>query len=501
MSTNKNKIEVILAGAELAPIVKVGGLGDVMGSLPKALARLGIKVKIFVPFYGSINKKYKTKLVKANVSLDIDNGKSKFSIYQGILPGSSVPVYLIKHKLFNGPKIYVGSRKYFNKGKYVASRGCYSRRPTDVERFVFFSKAVVEAIRTLGFKPQVVHCHDWHTALIPTFIDEYSLADKNFKNIKTLFTIHNLANQGIVKNDILGYADLHRSLTPAVMEDYYDHDGQMIDLMKIGILSADYINTVSPTYAREILTKEYGASLEEYLRRRRKDLGGVLNGIDTDFFNPRHDKFVKKRYSARTWLSAKKINKESLQRLVKLPSADMPLFGLVSRLVGQKGLDILIPALDELLAKQDSQVVILGAGKDNYQKSFSYLAKKYPNKVKLFLAFDVALAQKIYAGSDFFLMPSRFEPCGLGQMIAMRYGTVPIARATGGLRDTVRNNKNGLVFKEYSISALAKTLRRSIDLYNNHGKFKLMATYAMTEDFSWDKSAKNYKKIYNKLCQ
>ncbi len=498
---NKNKIKVIFAGAELAPIVKVGGLGDVMGSLPKALVKLGIKVEIFLPFYGSISKKYKAKLVKTNLSLDIDKGKTKFSVYRGILPGSSIPVYLIKHKLFSGPKIYVGSRKYFTKGKYTASRGCYSRRPTDVERFVFFSKAVVEAIRTLDLNPQVVHCHDWHTALIPTFIDEYSLSDKNFKNIKTLFTIHNLANQGIVKHDIIKYASLHKSLTPALMEDYYDHDGQMIDLMKIGILSADYINTVSPTYAREILTKEYGASLEDYLRRRRRDLGGVLNGIDTDFFDPYHDKFIKKKYRVSTWAQFKKINKQALQRVVKLTGKDVPLFGLVSRLVGQKGLDILIPALDEILAKYNCQVVVLGAGKDNYQKSFTLLAKKYPDKVRLFLTFDVALAQKIYAGSDFFLMPSRFEPCGLGQMIAMRYGTLPIARATGGLADTVRNNINGLVFRDYNIPSLVKTLKRAMDLYYNHGKLKSLATYAMKEDFSWNRSAQAYQKIYNRLCK
>jgi len=228
-------------------------------------------------------------------------------------------------------------------------------------------------------------------------------------------------------------------------------------------------------------------------------LGGVLNGIDIDFFDPGHDKFIKKKYNARTWHNAKKINKEHLKRLVKLPSTNVPLFGLVSRLVGQKGLDILIPTLDDLLARYDFQVVILGTGKDNYQKSFLHLSKKYPDKVKLFLTFDVALAQRIYAGSDFFLMPSRFEPCGLGQMIAMRYGTLPIARATGGLRDTVRDNKNGLVFKDYNIAALTKTLIRALDLYKNQTKLKKMALLGMSEDFSWNRSAQEYKKIYNKL--
>ncbi|PLX24705.1 hypothetical protein C0580_04300 [Candidatus Parcubacteria bacterium] len=489
----KTKIEVIMASAEMKPLAKVGGLGDVVGSLPIALSKLGVKVKVFLPFYGSIDsKKFKVKLLKKNIETNINTKAHTFSLYELSLPKTKVKVCLIKNKHFNNKDVYLSDSKKTKKTNN-------NSRVDNIERFVLFSRAVVESIKVMKWKPDVVHCHDWHTALIPTFIDEYSLEDNNFDNVSSLYTIHNLANQGITNLDITDYAGLHHDLTPAIMEDYYDQDGGKIDSMKVGILSADYINTVSPNYAKEILSKEYGAGLEDYLLRRKKHLSGILNGINTDLFNPSKDKFIEKKYSIKTFSTGKAKNKESLQNLSKLEKNDLPLFGLVSRLVSQKGLDILLPSLEAMLKKHDFQLVVLGTGQKEFEDKFKVLAKKYPKKVKANITFDIALAQKIYAGSDFFLMPSRFEPCGLGQLIAMRYGTIPVVRSTGGLKDTVVNNKTGIVFKNYKQKSMESALESSLKLYKNKTKFKNIALSGMKQDFSWNASAKEYLKLYKKL--
>jgi len=474
-----------MATAELAPLAKVGGLGDVAGSLPKALSKLNSSIKMIMPFYGVIDKKkYKLSLVKRNISVDVELQKAKFDLYKTKLPGTSIDVFLVKHKIFDGP-VYVGKAKHKKIG--------------DVERFVFFSKALVEVVKIMKWKIDIIHCHDWHTALVPTFVDEYSIMDKNFSNIKTLLTIHNLAVQGKTGLDIVDYGGLHQDLTPALMEDYYDKDGGIINLMRIGILSADYINTVSPNYAQEILTKEYGANMESFLLRRKKHLQGILNGIDIDFFNPAKDKFIKKKYNIKNVLKNKLVNKKYLQTISNLANEDLPVFGLVSRLFDQKGLDILVPSLEKMLKKYDFQLVVLGTGAPEYEKAFKVLAKLYKNKVKANITFDIALAQEIYAGSDFFLMPSRFEPCGLGQMIAMRYGTIPIARQTGGLKDTVKHNKTGIVFKKYQQTEVIKAIEQALRLYKNKTKFAKMIKTDMKQDFSWNKSAKQYLNLYKKL--
>ncbi|OGY94441.1 MAG: hypothetical protein A2406_03390, partial [Candidatus Komeilibacteria bacterium RIFOXYC1_FULL_37_11] len=331
------------------------------------------------------------------------------------------------------------------------------------------------------------------------FIDEYSLKYDNFKNIKSLYTIHNLANQGVAGLDILDYAGLDKDLSPAVMEDYHDQDGGKINAMKLGILSADYINTVSPSYAKEILTKEYGAHLEEYLNRRKKHLVGILNGLDFKLFDPAKDKNIGQNYSVKDFLKGKESNKQVLQKVSQLPVRDVPVFGLVSRLVAQKGLDILLEALEERITQFDFQIIILGTGQKYFEDHFRSLAQKYPEKFAAHIGFSLPLAQKVYAGADFFLMPSRFEPCGLGQMIAMRYGAIPVVRATGGLKDTVVDNKTGLVFKAYNKQEMGKVLDRSLTLYKNKAKFVKILKAGMEQDFSWDKSAKEYLKLYNKL--
>lgn len=493
---SNKKIAVVMAGAEMAPFVKVGGLGDVVGSLPVALAKLSVNVQVFLPLYGSINrKKFKIKLYKKGLQTDINGRQHKFDVYSGQVPHSTVKVFFIQNKTFDLKSIYVGGRKYFGKKK----NGAYTRKLGDVERFMFFSRAVIEAVKDLKLKPDLIHAHDWHTAMIPTFIDEYSLRHDSFTNVKSLYTIHNLANQGVAGLDILDYAGLDHDLTPALMEDYYDKDGDKINSMKLGILSADYINTVSPNYSKEILTKQYGAGLESYLNRRKKHLFGIVNGLDLNFFDPSRDKNIKKRYSDKNVLVAKKINKKDLQKISKLPVKDGPIFGLVSRLVGQKGLDILLPALETELKNKDFQVVVLGTGHKEFENEFKKLADKYPDKVSVNITFSLSLAQKIYAGSDFFLMPSLFEPCGLGQMIAMRYGTIPVVRSTGGLKDTVINNKTGIVFKKYTQAEMKKTIVKALKLYKNKKAFDRFVTNGMHQDFSWNKSASKYLELYKKL--
>ncbi len=476
--------------AELSPLAKVGGLGDVTGSLPKELFKMNLNIKLMMPFYGSIDlKKFKVKLIKNKISFEIDQQNTHFSLYKTHLPGTKIEIFLVKHKMFSGKEVYIGKNK-----KNFRSLG-------DIERFVFFSKAVVETIKQLNWQIDIVHCHDWHTAMLPTLIDEYSLENKNFKNIKTIFTIHNLANQGVAPLDIVDYGGLHHNLTPALMEDYYDRDGDKIDMMKIGILSADLVNTVSPTYAKEILTKVYGENLEQYLLRRKKHLFGIVNGIDVDFFNPNRDQFIYKKYNLQTYQSGKLKNKQLLQKELKLPVEDLPIFGLVSRLVTQKGLDILVPVLQKLLQTTEMQVIILGTGQKEYEEDFKILGKKYPNRLKAIIGFDVKLAQKIYAASDFFLMPSNFEPCGLGQMIAMRYGTLPIVRATGGLKDTVKHKKTGFVFKDYHSKALEKACDLSLKIFKDKKTLNKMIKNAMSQDFSWQKSASEYIKLYKKLVR
>ncbi|PWB38835.1 MAG: hypothetical protein C3F02_01970 [Parcubacteria group bacterium] len=487
-------LKILFVGAELEPLVKVGGLADVMGSLPRALAKQGLDIKIIIPFYANIDrKKFHFRLKQKNISLDLDSDTTTFDLYQSRLPNSNIVIWLIKHRLFDYPDIYLGQRKYLQ-GR------SYTRSTNDIERFTFFSKAVAELIRQSAWKPDVVHCHDWHTALVPTFIDEYSLEYNSFPNISTLFTIHNLANQGVAGLDLINYANLHHDWTPALMEDYYDRDGDVVDLIKIGILSADQVSTVSPTYAREILSKQFGESLEKYLQRRRHDLSGILNGLDWKFFDPAHDKFIKKNYSRASLDRGKAVNKLFLQKKIGLSGrASVPLFSLVSRLVKQKGLDILLPALKNILAKNDLQIVILGNGEPLYEKQLKKLAQEFSQKLKVIVSFDAVLAQQIYAGSDFFLMPSQFEPCGLGQMIAQRYGSIPVARQTGGLKDTISNNQTGLLFRPYQSQALLFALSRAVKLYQNKNKFYAMRKRIMKIDHSWSASAKEYIKIYKKL--
>lgn len=476
-------MKILFLSAELAPLAKEGGLGDVAGALPKALADLGVDITIFLPFYGSIDvKKYPAKKI-CRIKIPINIGRKTATVWQTKLPKINIPVYLIKHNYFKSKLIYTDER-IFKKNKYT-------RGMEDIKRFAFFDSACLEAARALKFKPDVIHANDWHTALITTLLKQKE--NGFFSQTKVLYTIHNLANQGIAEPEIVGFSKLDSDL-PIVKADLKNGD---INFMVQGILNGDLISTVSKNYAKEITASFYGAGLDKIIKKRRKDLYGILNGIDTDFFNPETDKYIKQKYSIKS-LDKKAENKLALQKRLGLPqNKNIALIGIVSRLVWQKGFEL----ITEEFGKLDCQFAILGTGQPQYEKHFKELAKKYPDKFSAQITFDAELAQQIYAGADIFLMPSRFEPCGLGQMIAMRYGAIPIVRATGGLADTV-NNKVGFCFKEFSRAALRRTVKKALNVYYNQPqKWRELQKNGMKKDFSWNKSAKEYLKLYKKLCR
>lgn len=475
MLKNK-KMKVLMAAAEVAPFAKVGGLADVVGSLPPALKKQGLDIRVIMPKYGTIDaKKYKLKKILSNIEIPTGGKIEKVDVWKSKLPGSTVIVYFIDNKKFFSKKeVYFGN---------------------NAERFAFFSLACVHVLKDIKFKPDVMHCHDFHSALITDILKVSKLYNSYLKDVKTLYTIHNLNYQGKAETELLSTGNLSKNSLETLSVDAKDGD---INFMVQGILNSDAVNTVSKTYSKEIALKSYGAGLEKIIRANKTKITGILNGIDVDFFNPEKDKLIYKNYSSRN-LKGKLENKLYLQKLFKLPqNKDIAVVGFVSRLAWQKGVELIDEAL---VASSDCQFVFLGTGHKEYETQLAKLAKKYPDKVSANIMFDVKLAQQIYASSDMFLMPSRFEPCGLGQMIAMRYGAVTIARATGGLDDTI-NAKNGFKFKEFRSIALRKSLHSALDVYyKKPKKWNKLVKKCMTIDFSWNKSAKEYIKIYKKISK
>ncbi|MFA6107014.1 MAG: glycogen/starch synthase [Patescibacteria group bacterium] len=485
------KIKILFLSAEVAPLAKAGGLGDVAGALPKALGRLGADIRVCLPYYGFIDaKKYHLKKIRENIAVPVDHKETFVSLWETVLPGSAVPVYLIKHDFFNSKNIYLHGRKIKNNK--------YTRGMDDIKRFTFFSASTLAAAKAINFQPNIIHANDWHAALIGDMIKTSNEHDGFFKNTKVIYTIHNLANQGIAEPKIVGYSRIDPDL-PIIKADLKNGD---LNFMVQGILASDAVTTVSPSYAKEILTHYQGAGLENILSRKKKNLCGIINGIDTDDFNPASDKFIGFHYTSQS-LKNKVKNKLALQKkLGWKPDEKTCLIGLVTRLVWQKGIDLFDEKLIAKIIKINlpCSFVFLGAGEKKYENQLKKLAKKYPASVKTITGFDEKLARQIYAGSDIFLVPSRFEPCGLTQMIAMRYGSVPVVRATGGLKDTVSSGV-GFTFKEYSSEAFVKTLIKALKTYYEMpGQWKKIQANGMKRDFSWNKPAKEYLKLYKKLA-
>ena len=396
-------------------------------------------------------------------------------------------------------KVYfIENKKYFKWKKVYLESNNKKNKISDPDRFLFFSLAVIRSLPRLKFKPNVIHLNDYHTSFVSVLLKVFQ--DKYLENIKSVLTIHNLKYQGKTGLKTLNIANLNKNSLKTLKD---DAKSGKINFLLQGILNADIITTVSQSYAKEITTKEFGEGLEKYLRKRKKDLFGILNGIDVGFLNPLKDKNIKYNYSFTT-LERKVKNKIFLQKKLGLKvDESVALVGLVSRLVWQKGLDL----INDDFAKLDCQFVFLGTGYKDYENHLKKMARKYPGKISTKIMFDSVLANQIYAGADIFLMPSRFEPCGLGQMIAMRYGTVPLVRATGGLKDTVipylKNKEgNGFVFKKFDSKSFLKELKRALSLYDKNKKeWRKIQIRDMKKDFSWNNSAKEYLKIYKKLIK
>ncbi|MBU0707719.1 glycogen synthase [Patescibacteria group bacterium] len=487
-----NSIKVLFATAELNPIAKVGGLADVAGALPPILHELGVDIRVVMPKYGIIDEnKYPCKKIHSDIDVTIDNNTEKIDIYETKIPDTEVIVYLIdNHK-------YLGQNGvYFDKTAFVDSIG-------EVHRFLFFSKAILPIFSSLNWYPDVLHCQDWHVGILPALLNLEETKQPELEKIKTLFTVHNLANQGSwEKSEILDFLGLSDDNIPSLAVNPKD-----INLIQQGIMNADLINTVSRTYAKEILTPEYGEGLEGDLAKRKDVLFGIVNGIDQKRFNPSTDPDIAANFSLQN-IDQKMVNKKDIQKICGLKVDEkIPLLGIITRLTNQKGIELVADSA-ETIVKAGGQLILLGTGADNYEKMMTELQAKYPENVHAHIAFDAVLAQKIYAGSDVFLMPSRFEPCGLGQLIAMRYGTLPIVRATGGLKDTVPDYNpddhtgTGFVFDEYTSASFVKSVKRALDVYKNDpDNWNKLVKSALEYDSSWDTAAKEYLELYKKLIK
>ena len=463
-------MRIVICASEMVPFAKTGGLADVVGSLPLALAKLGAEIKVVIPKYRSI-----TEPRPCVQRWD----RSSCSISE------NVEVYFVENE------------NYFNRENlYGDSSGDY---PDNLERFAYFCRRSLTLLEKTGFKPDIIHCHDWQTGLIPVYLKTVYSKDPFYSRTKSLFTIHNLAYQGVFPRDKLSFLGLDRE---GKGEEFCAQGGN-INLLKAGLVSADIISTVSPTYAKEIQTKEFGCGLEDVLVKRAGELYGIINGIDYHLWDPATDEAIAERYSFSS-PQQKEANKLALQGecgFKKVP--DAPLIGIVSRLAEQKGFDLLAKSLNGIL-NLGAQIVVLGTGDERYHKLFEKFAAMYPEGISVNLGFDAQLARRIYAGSDFFLMPSRFEPCGLGQLISLRYGAVPVVRATGGLKDTIIDycrdpeRGNGFSFTGYKEDYLLAVLKEAIKVYRDKERWFKLVRRAMECDFSWHSSAGEYLKLYKK---
>ncbi len=474
-------MKVLYVASEALPFMASGGLGDVAGSLPQALRKRLIGCRVVMPLYDTIKQELKDKMTfVTNISVPVAWRRQYCGIFQA------------KHE---GVIYYLIDNQYYFKRDTIY--GHYD----DAERFTFFARAVLEILPVVDFKPDIIHCNDWQSALTPVFYSTFYSKDPWYQGIKTVFTIHNIQYQGTygleLVNDVIGLNPEDTSIV--------EYDGD-VNFMKGAIECSNKVTTVSPSYANEILDPWYSHGLDTILRDRQWKLQGILNGIDIDNYNPETDKNIVKNYTVKTVKKGKAENKKDLQAALNLPQReDVPIIGLVTRLVSHKGLDLIKGILDELLYTTDVQIAVLGSGDWQYENFFKEMAAKYPDKVGLSLGFIPALARKIYAGADIFLMPSKSEPCGLSQMVALRYGTVPIVRETGGLRDSITDSGdgqgNGFTFKTYNAHDMLGAIRRSLGAYDNKEYWDSLVIRAMECDFSWGKSANEYIKMYKEILK
>jgi len=510
-------MKIVMCASEVVPFAKTGGLADVAGALPLALEEIGVEVIIAMPRYKVIqNAKFSTTKCGGLSDHNGERGgsvkfakKSPQSLgdpprhYGGISESANAfggnsggKIQKLEEDIFysiigkNVRVYFIENKKYFNRdGLYGDKNGDYK---DNLDRFSYYSKRTLELLKEINFKPDIIHVHDWQASLIPVYLKILYTNDAFYKNIKTILTIHNIGYQGLFAKEEFPKLRLDWSLFNMEMLEFYGK----INILKGGIVFSDIINTVSPTYSQEIQTKEFGFGLEGILDKRRESVFGILNGLDYSIWNPETDRFIAKNYSPKE-IDIKYKNKADLQKICKLPvKRDVPLFGIVSRLAEQKGFDILADAIKSI-CKMNLQLVILGTGDLKYHLLLEKMAKRYPKVISVVLRFDDPLAHKIYAGSDVFLMPSKYEPCGLGQMISLRYGTIPLVFKTGGLADTVTED-NGFVFDNYTKVDLIKTIKKARQAFKNKNKWGGLIEKAMQCNFSWEESAKKYFCLYEK---
>ena len=475
-------MKILYVAAEAVPFAKTGGLADVAGSLPKALKADGVDVRVIMPKFGKIPEAYRNAMEH---------------VYDGELPVAWRKKYvgLDKYELDGVTYYFVDNEEYFNR------EGFYGY-DDDAERFSFFSRAVLDLLQAMDFWPDVIHTNDWHAGLVNVFLKLEHMGDARYERIKTVYTIHNLKYQGVFPKDVM----------PDVLglDWKYFNNGDLefydaVNFMKGGIIYADAITTVSKTYAKEIQYPYFGEHLDGLLRSREQDISGIVNGIDYSVYNPRTDKYIFETYDEES-LDRKLDNKIALQKSLGLPERrNVPLIAIVSRLVEPKGMDLVVRMMDEILQHEEIQLVVLGTGEKRYEDWFKGLAWRYPKKVSVNIYFSNELAQRIYAGADIFLMPSKYEPCGIGQLIALRYGTIPVVRQTGGLKDTVQQyNKytqegNGFVFENYNAHEMMYALKRALSFYGNYEIWHKIQFNAVQADYSWKRSAKEYEALYERL--
>ncbi len=476
-------MRILFVSAEVAPFAKVGGLADVAGALPKSIRAQGHDIRIIMPCYALVDERqHHLQTVLDPFPVASDTGPEPATVKEGRL--GDVPVY------------FVQNARYFHRDMVYGY-------PDDLDRFTYFCRATVEAARRLGFQPDIVHCHDWHTAILPAWTGTILKDDPLFRNTASVFTIHNLAFQGWFDEQFRARWDL----VPRQAVEHSVDGVSLYSTMALAIRYADVVNTVSETYAREILTPQYGENLDPLLRAYQHKLFGIINGIDYEFFNPATDRFIARNYDVDS-LDRKVENKLALQRETGLTEGHTtPLIGVVGRLTDQKGFDLVAEVIDPLLEETTAQFVLLGTGDERYHRLFAEMERRHPSQAKVYIKFDAALAQRIYAGADIFLMPSRFEPCGLGQLISLRYGTVPLVRATGGLADTVidydpgTGNGTGFVFRHYNPFALAMTIGRALEVYRDQETWRAIMARGMRQDVSWNASARKYEELYHTAMQ
>lgn len=482
MSQSK-KLNVVFAASEGVPYAKTGGLADVIGALSAALVTKGVSVTVFLPLYRQIDREsFLLQSTQITFSVPISDRSEKGHLYRGEHEG--VIFYFIEQE------------PYFNRsGFYGTDEGDY---PDNAERFLFFSRGVLEAVKVLGLQPDVFHCHDWHTGLIPLYLKtDYK---NSFPKASSVFTIHNLGYQGIFWHD-----DWHLLNLPS---EYFNAQGLeffgKINFLKGGLLFADFLSTVSSRYAKEIQTSHYGHALEGVFKARRKKLYGILNGIDIKEWNPAVDPYIAAKYDVNN-LAGKETCKIALQKEFGLPvRREIPLFAMITRLVQHKGIDLL-EAIIRAFMDQQVQLVILGNGEKKFETLLQKRSEQFPHKMAIKITYDAPLAHRIEAGADIFLMPSAYEPCGLSQMMSLRYGTVPIVRATGGLDDTVTSFKpetargNGFKFKAYTATAFLRQIKKSLSVYKDKDIWKILMQNGMKGDYSWEASAVAYLKLYQTL--